>query len=70
MLLLTNGAADILKANRDRLPRERVRRVGVPVSLVRAFAIQPEVLLPRSLTANLPSGDQRSATPRGRKFKL
>lgn len=59
MLLLSNGAASILIANRDRLPRDRVRRVGVPVSLVRAFAIQPEVLLPRSLTASVSASDPR-----------
>lgn len=66
MLLLTNGAASVLIANRDRLPRDRVRRVGVPVSLIRAFAIQPEVLLPSSLTANAISNVRTTASRRGR----
>lgn len=69
MLLLSNGAASILIANRDRLPRDRVRRVGVPVSLVRAFAIQPEVLLPRSLTASVSASDPRVPGSQG-KFLL
>lgn len=66
MLLLSNGAASILIANRDRLPRDRVRRVGVPVSLVRAFAIQPEVLLPRSLTASVSASDPRVPGSQGK----
>lgn len=70
MLLLTNGAASVLIANRDRLPRDRVRRVGVPVSLIRAFAIQPEVLLPSSLTANAISNVRTTASRRGRYFDV
>lgn len=70
MLLLTNGAASVLIANRDRLPRDRVRRVGVPVSLIRAFAIQPEVSLPSSLTANAISNVRTTASRRGRIFDV